>query len=154
VSSIVAPAGSGLTAAQYAALVTIQGSTSGDLNQDAGNFNDRPYVAPGVSSKRNSYRNRPLKFFDLRIQRNFKFGEKFQVSPSVEVFNLFDFQNITLASTTATNYGNPGVNEKTGDVLAPSNPTFLKIRDVAGNLLLTNSAGNPLQIQFGLRLRF
>jgi hypothetical protein len=154
VSSIVAPAGSGLTAAQYAALVTIQSSTSGDLNQDAGNFNDRPYVAPGVSSLRNSYRNKPLKFADLRIQRNFRFGEKYELAPSFEVFNVFDFQNITLASTTATNYGNPGINERTGDVLAPSNATFLAIRDAAGNLLLTNSPGSPLQIQLGIRFKF
>jgi hypothetical protein len=154
VSSIVAPAGSGLTAAQYAALVTLQGSTSGDLNQDAGNFNDRPYIAPGVSQKRNSYRNLPLKFTDIRIQRDFHFRERFTLSPSFEVFNVFDFNNLNYASTTATNYGNPGINEKTGEVLAPSNPTFLKLRDANGNLLLTNSAGTPLQIQLGLRLKF
>jgi hypothetical protein len=155
VSSIVAPAGSGLTAAQYAALVTIQSSTSGDLNQDAGNFNDRPYVAPGVSSKRNSYRNLPLKFADLRFERKFKLGEKFELSPSVEVFNVFNIKNITYSSTTATNYGNPGINERTGAVLAPSNPTFLALRDpTTGALLLTNSPGNPRQIQLGLRLKF
>jgi hypothetical protein len=155
VSSIVAPAGSGLTAAQYAALVTIQSSTSGDLNQDAGNFNDRPYVAPGVSSKRNSYRNLPLKFMDLRIERKFKLGEKFELSPSFEAFNVFNIKNITYASTTATNYGNPGINERTGAVLGPSNPTFLSLRDpVTGALLLTNSPGSPRQIQLGLRLKF
>lgn len=154
VSSIVAPAGSGLTAAQYAAQVTLQGSTTGDLNQDAGNFNDRPYVAPGVTLKRNAYRNRPLKFADFRIQRNFRFRERFTLSPSFEVFNIFDFQNITYASNTALNYGNPGINEKTGERLQPSNPTFLQIRDAAGNLILTNNTGAPLQIQLGLRLRF
>ena len=154
VSSIVAPAGSGLTAAQYAAQVTLQGSTSGDLNQDAGNFNDRPYTAPGVTSKRNSYRNRSLRFLDVRLQRNFKLGEHVQLSPSFEAFNLFRFKNLTYASTTATNYGNPGINEKTGAVLGPSNPTFLQLRDTAGNYLLTNSAGAPRQIQLGLRLTF
>jgi hypothetical protein len=177
VSAIIAPTGlvlpSFLTASQanayYSFLVTRQGAaagacttasncpgfTSGDLNQDAGNFNDRPYVSPGVSSKRNSYRNRSLRFFDLRLQRNFKLGEKFQLAPSVEIFNAFNFKNITLGSTTATNYGNPGVNENTGAVLAPSNPTFLSLRDpVTGALLLTNSPGNPRQIQLGLRLTF
>lgn len=168
VSSIVAPAGARnpdgtvMSAAQYAALVVLQpgnvagttGFTSGDLNQDAGNFNDRPYSAPGVSFKRNAFRNRPFKNVDLRIQRNFRLRERFEISPSFEVFNLFDFQNIQYASTTATNYGNPGVNEKTGEVLAPSNPTFLKLRDANGNLLLTNSPGAPLQIQLGLRLTF
>jgi hypothetical protein len=153
VSGIVAPAGSGLTAAQYAALVTLSGSTTGDLNQDT-TFPDRPFVAPGVSSLRNSYRNRGLKFADLRVQRNFRFGEKYELSPSLEVFNVFDFQNITYSSTTATNYGNPGINEKTGEVLAPSNPTFLALRNATGDLLLTNSPGAPLQIQFGLRFKF
>lgn len=138
-----------------AAAVTLSGSTTGDLNQDAGNFNDRPYIAPGVSSKRNSYRNKSLKFLDLRIQRNFKIGEKFEISPSFEAFNVFNFKNVTLASTTAFNYGNPGINEKTGAVLPPSNPNFLLLRNpTTGAYLLTNSPGSPRQIQLGLRLKF
>jgi hypothetical protein len=166
ISSIIPPAGARnpdgtvMSAAQYAFLVVLQpgstagtGSTSSDLNQDT-TFPDRPFVAPGVSSLRNSYRNRGLKFADLRVQRNFRFGEKYELAPSLEVFNVFDFQNITYATTTATNYGNPGINEKTGEVLAPSNPTFLALRDAAGNLILTNSPGGPLQIQFGLRFKF
>jgi hypothetical protein len=154
VSSIVAPPGSGLSNAAYAAQVTLQGSTTGDLNQDAGNFDDRPFTAPGVSQKRNSYRNRPIKNVDLRVQRDFKFGEKYQLSPSLEVFNLFDFQNIQFASTRVLNYGNPGVNEKTGAVLAPSNVDFLKLRDVKGNLILNNTPGAPLQVQLGVRFQF
>jgi hypothetical protein len=166
ISSIIPPAGTRnpdgtiMSAAQYAFLVILQpgstagtGSTSSDLNQDT-TFPDRPFIAPGVSSLRNSYRNRGLKFADLRVQRNFRFGEKYELAPSLEVFNVFDFQNLTYATTTATNYGNPGINEKTGAVLGPSNPTFLALRDSAGNLLLTNSPGSPLQIQFGLRFKF
>jgi hypothetical protein len=154
VSGILAPPGSGLTNAQYAALVTIQSSTSGDLNQDAGNFNDRPYTAPGVSQKRNSYRNKPFKNVDLRVQRNFRFGEKYELSPSLEVFNLFDFHNIQLGSTRILNYGNPGVNERTGAVLPTSNVDFLKVRDANGNLILNNFPGAPLQIQLGVRFKF
>ena len=154
VSGIVAPAGSGLTNAQYAALVTLSGNTTGDLNQDRGNFSDRPYTAPGVSLPRNAYRNNPFRNVDLRIQRDFRIGEQFRISPSFEVFNVFKFDNIQLASTTATNYGNPGVNERTGEILAPSNPTFLQVRDANGNYLLTNNAGAPLQMQFGLRVQF
>lgn len=161
VSSILAPPagsglpGAGLSGAAYAALVTLQGNTSSDLNQDAGNFNDRPYLSPGVSLKRNAYRNRSLRFLDLRIERKFKLGEKFELSPSFEAFNLFNFQNLTFASTTALNYGNPGVNEKTGEILAPSNAAFLQLRDPATGLLRnTNNAGAPRQIQLGLRLKF
>ncbi|MEK6333824.1 MAG: carboxypeptidase regulatory-like domain-containing protein [Acidobacteriota bacterium] len=160
VSSIVAPLagsglpGAGLSNAAYATLVRLQGNSSSDLNQDAGNFNDRPYLAPGVSSLRNSYRNRSLRFFDLRIERKFKIGEKFEISPSFEAFNLFNFQNIVYGSTTALNYGNPGVNENTGEILAPSNSAFLQLRDANGVLRNTNFAGAPRQIQLGLRLKF
>ena len=85
----------------------------------------------------------------------FKLGEKFELSPSAEFFNLFNIKNVVLASTTAFNYGNPGVNELTGAILTPSNPTFLAVRDPStGAYLLTNSPGNPRQIQLGLRLKF
>ncbi|HYR75118.1 MAG TPA: carboxypeptidase regulatory-like domain-containing protein [Pyrinomonadaceae bacterium] len=160
VSSIVAPPagsglpGAGLSAAAYAALVRLQGNSSSDLNQDAGNFNDRPYLAPGISLKRNAYRNRSLRFFDLRLERKFKLGEKFELSPSFEAFNLFNFKNLVYGSTTAFNYGNPGVNENTGEVLAPSNAAFLQLRDATGALRNTNFAGAPRQIQLGLRLKF
>jgi carboxypeptidase family protein len=160
VSSIIAPPagsglpGAGLSNAAYATLVRLQGNSSSDLNQDAGNFNDRPYLAPGVSQKRNSYRNRSLRFFDLRVERKFKIGEKLEISPSFEAFNLFNFQNIVFGSTTALNYGNPGVNENTGEILAPSNSAFLQLRDANGALRNTNFAGAPRQIQLGLRLKF
>lgn len=160
VSSIVAPLagsglpGAGLSGAAYATLVRLQGNSSSDLNQDAGNFNDRPYTAPGVSLKRNAYRNRSLRFLDLRVERKFRIGEKLEISPSFEAFNVFNFKNLVYGSTTALNYGNPGVNENTGEVLAPSNSAFLQLKDAAGNLRNTNFAGAPRQIQLGLRLKF
>ena len=154
VSSIIAPTGSGLTNAQYAALVTISGSTAGDLNLDRGNFNDRPFSAPGISFKRNSGRNRSVYNVDFRLQRDVKFGDKFRLSPTFEVFNLFKAKNIEYAGTTAFNYGNPGVNERTGEILPVTNPNYLKLRDANGNYLLNNRPGAPLQMQFGLRLFF
>ena len=137
-----------------AAAVTLSGSTSGDLNLDRGNFSDRPYLAPGVPSKRNSFSNRPFYNVDLRIQRDFKFSERYKFSPSLEVFNFLKFKNIEYAGTTALNYGNPGVNELTGATLGPTNPNFLRIRDANGNYLLNNRPGSPLQIQLGLRFEF
>lgn len=144
---------SGITGISAAA-VTLSGSTSGDLNGDRGNFSDRPYTAPGVPSKRNSYRNTSFYNVDLRLQRDFKFGEKYRLSPTFEAFNVFKFKNIEYAGTAALNYGNPGVNELTGAVLAPTNPTFLRIRDANGNYLLNNRPGSPLQMQIGLRFEF
>jgi len=155
VSGIVAPFGSGLSNAQYAAQVTLSGNTTGDLNQDRGNFSDRPFIAPGVSLPRNAFRNRPFRNVDMRIQRDFRFGERFQISPSFEVFNVFKFDNISLGSTTATNYGNPGVNERTGELLTPSNVNFLRVRSATtGDYLTTNNAGAPLQMQIGVRVQF
>ena len=153
-SSIIAPAGSGLTAAQYAAQVTLSGSTSGDLNSDAGN-SDRPYTAPGVSLKRNAYRNFGSKNIDFRFQRDFKIGERISISPSFEAFNLFKFRNFRLAGTNATSYGNPGVNERTGQVLLPSNHNFLQLKDTTtGAYLLNNLTGVPRALQFGIRVKF
>lgn len=144
---------SGITGISASA-VTLSGSTSGDLNGDRGNFSDRPYTAPGIPSKRNSFRNRSFYNVDFRIQRDFQFGEKSRLSPTFEVFNVFKFKNIEYAGTAAFNYGNPGVNERTGEVLGPTNPTFLSIRNAAGNYLLNNRPGSPLQMQLGLRFEF
>ena len=47
---------------------------------------------------------------------------------------MFNFKNLIDGLTTALNYGNPGVNENTGEVLAPSNSAFLQLKDAAGNL--------------------
>lgn len=137
-----------------AAAVVLTGSTSGDLNLDRGNFNDRPYTAPGVPAQRNSTINTPFYNVDMRLQRDFKFGEKYRLSPTFEVFNVFKFKNIEYAGTAALNYGNPGVNELTGAILGPTNPTFLKIRDANGNYLLNNRPGVPLAMQLGLRFEF
>ena len=173
VSGIVAPAdfvtmaNSNNRNAAYAAVVTVNStfpcsgqatilcaSTSGDLNGDRGNFSDRPYSAPGVPSLRNSFRNRPFYNVDMRFQRDFKFNERYTLSPTFEVFNVFKFDNIEYAGTTAFNYGNPGVNERTGEILGPTNRTFLQLRDSNGNYLLNNRPGSPLQMQLGLRFLF
>lgn len=153
-NSIIAPAGSGLTNLQYAALVTLSGLTSGDLNGDQGNFSDRPFIAPGKPAKRNSYRNFGFKNVDIRIQRDFKIGERFSISPSFEVFNLFKFKNIRLAGNAIFNYGNPGVNERTGETLAPTNPLFLQVRNADGSYNTNNIPGAPLAAQWGIRMKF
>jgi len=157
VGQIIAPAGSGLTNAQYAALVTLSGSTSGDSNTDS-QFQDRPFVAAGRPGQRDRFRNRSFKNIDLRIQRDFKFGEKYTLSPSFEVFNMFKFKNITFPQqdslATTTIYGNPGVNEKTGEILAPSNPNFFLIKDSTGKYLTGNNPGPALAMQIGVRFRF
>ena len=139
------------------------GNTTGDLNQDRGNSSnasggnvggDRPFAAPGVPFLRNSFRNRPTYNVDLRIQKVVTIGEKYRLIPSLELFNVFGFDNIEFLGTRVTNYGNPGVNERTGAILAPSNPDFLKIRDAQGNYITTNRVGQPFAAQVGIRFLF
>jgi hypothetical protein len=138
-----------------ASAVTLSGSTSGDLNGDRGNTGrDRPFSAPGVSFKRNAFRNQPNYNIDMRLQRDIKWGEHYRLSPTLEVFNIFGFKNIQFAGNAAFNYGNPGVNEKTGEILGPTNPTFLTIKDANNNYLLNNIPGAPRQIQVGLRFQW
>ena len=79
-------------------------------------------------------------------------GRDFVPKKDDEIKN--QFKNLTFASTTALNYGNPGINENTGEILAPSNAAFLQLRDTTGALRNTNNAGAPRQIQLGLRLKF
>ena len=153
-NSIIAPTGSGLTNAQYAALVTLSGLTTGDLNGDQGNFSDRPYIAPGVPMKRNSYRNFGFKSVDIRVQRDFKIGERFSISPSFEIFNVFNTKNIRLAGNAIFNYGNPGVNERTGETLRATNPLFLQLRNADGTYNTNNIPGAPLAAQWGIRMKF
>lgn len=162
--------------ARYAALVTLAptspcpsnpllacANTTGDLNQDRGNSSnaagtnvggDRPFSAPGVPFLRNSFRNRPFYNVDLRVQKEIVFSEKYRLIPSLEFFNVLGFDNIEYLGTRATNYGNPGVNERTGEILAPSNPDFLQIRDAAGNYITSNRVGEPFRVQVGIRFIF
>ena len=70
------------------------------------------------------------------------------------MFNAFKFKNIRLAGANIFNYGNPGVNERTGETLPSTNPQFLQTKDSAGNYILSNFAGAPLAMQWGIRVNW
>jgi hypothetical protein len=131
-----------------------------DLNSDRVNL-DRPYSAPGVVFKRNSFRNEPVNTVDLRVQKNFKISEGMRIAVSADFFNLFNWMNIQIPVSTS----NPATTNSycTGTVLTcgfgdPTNPNFLAIRDQNpasfGRLLTSNQPGAPLQAQFGVRFSF
>ena len=143
----------------------IDATANSDLNGD-GNFlipgvvtsgngastSDRPYTAPGVSMKRNAYRNRGFKTVDLRLLKSFPFGEDKRVEFSAEMFNLFNFDNIVYDRTNLI-YG-PGINAVSGAVV-PANATFLRLRLPNGLYdPVNNQLGTPFQAQFGLRYFF
>lgn len=134
-----------------------------DLNQDGQN-NDRPYSAPGVSFKRNSFRNRPFNNVDLRAQKRFKFTESANLTISAEFFNLFNFSNLQFAGSQVTTYCS-GVNVATRVGLdcgfgAPTNINFRSLTEQSptssrfGQLLLNNNPGSVFQAQLGARFQF
>jgi len=118
--------------------------TGTDSNSD-GITNDRP-VLDGAVVRRNTFRNKGFSDVSMRVQRNFKLpNEKGQIGFSVEMFNLFDFDNV---ETTQTTYG-PSLNAP------PTNINFGKVQDAAGNYLSGSTLRtSPFQLQFGLRFEF
>ncbi len=136
-----------------------------DFNQDRTNL-DRPFSAPGVPFKRNSFRNEPIYSVDLRVQKRFEVGENGKVIFSVEFFNLFNFENTQLSqlNTGVVNYcvPAPGTTTIPADCGfgAPTNPNFLSLVDrnpdskTFGLPLTGNDPGAPFQVQLGLRYQF
>ena len=70
-----------------------------DSNEDRGAA-DRPYRAPGVAFTRNAFRDRPIADINLRVQKRFALGGTRQAVVSLELFNLFNLDNVTLDRAT------------------------------------------------------
>ncbi len=67
-------------------------STNVDLNGDGLDSNDRA-VINGVATTLDQFRGVPFYQVDLRVSREFRFGERFTLRPFVEFFNLFNRVN-------------------------------------------------------------
>lgn len=136
----------------------IDATLGSDVNGDR-NTTERPFSAPGVSFTRNSFRNESLKFFNMRLQWNYKMGDQRRLVLSAEVFNVFNWENIELAGTTVTNYCAAPIPQDCG-FGSPTNPNFLSLTDqnplsaTFGTLLRNNTPGDPRQIQLGIRFLF
>ncbi|HWQ03441.1 MAG TPA: hypothetical protein VNL38_03080, partial [Candidatus Nitrosotenuis sp.] len=127
--------------------------------------NDRPFIAPGVPFKRNSFRDRAIYNVDLRAAKKFNLPrEGMYINVTVDFFNLFNFDNVTLLPTgTRRTYG-VGISSS-GASVAP-NSTFLQLYDPAlcignnptrGNKSCydtVNTPGQPFLMQVGIRLQF
>jgi carboxypeptidase family protein/TonB-dependent receptor-like protein len=141
----------------------VTATAGSDLNQDRVN-NDRPYWAAGVPAQRNSFNNRALTFVDMRVQKGIKLSESKQIKLSAEMFNLFNFMNLTYSGTTVTNFCSStsvttcGISSFQGTPGATGwnpNANFLHLRDAAtGTLLTTNNAGTPFEAQFSFKFIF
>jgi hypothetical protein len=81
----------------------------------------------------------------LRLQKNFTLRSEKNLSAFVELFNVFDADNV---ETTQTTYGN--------DLSVPStNVNFGQVKDANGNYILASTLRTtPFQAQLGLRFQF
>ncbi|HLG15196.1 MAG TPA: carboxypeptidase regulatory-like domain-containing protein [Blastocatellia bacterium] len=129
-----------------------------DVNEDRGGA-DRPFSGPGAPFVRNGFRNRPLTFVDLRVQKRIGLGEARRLILSLEMFNLLNFDNIELDGSQVLNYCSSTSQADCG-FRAPTNSNFLQLYDRSptstrpGAVLLNNIPGAPFQMQFGARFQF
>jgi hypothetical protein len=125
-----------------------------DANGDTNNL-DRPYSAPGVPFQRNAFRNFSEKNVDLRVQKKIRVAQQHELVVSVELFNVFGFDNVLLRQGNATvqNYC-ANVNDLTCGFGPPTNPNFQHVKGADGNYLSGNDTGLPRQVQIGVRYRF
>ncbi|MEZ5355193.1 MAG: carboxypeptidase regulatory-like domain-containing protein [Bryobacteraceae bacterium] len=135
----------------------INPTTGSDSNEEFSN-NDRPLSAPGVRLERNSFRNRAVYNDDLRILKNFPLGgDTRRLQFSVEFFNLFNLDNVVYSGSNGGLFGGvygAGIDARTGQAVAVD-PRFQRLRLPDGSYDRSNAqVGNPLQVQFGLRLFF
>lgn len=129
----------------------IDPSAASDVNGDGSSGGDRAFQAVGQPFPRNFFRNRMFKDTDVRFLKNFKFGERYRLQFSTELFNLFNWDNVVFAGANL-NYG-PGI-DATGAAVAPR-ATFMRLRLANGAYDPSNTQlGTPFQAQFGLRFFF
>ena len=127
-----------------------------DPNGDLGGP-DRPYSGPGVPFKRNAFRNKAFYGVDVHGSKHFDIAEGKRLVFSIDIFNIFNLQNISLAGTSTT-FCAPAT--ASCGFLGPTNPNWLQVRDQnlastrLGNLLLNNTPGAPFQMQLGARFQF
>lgn len=145
----------------------INTTVGGDLNGDTVN-NDRPLLVPGITFKRNEFRNRNIYDIDLRVQKGFTFDERRRLIFSAEFFNVFNFANLQFPTpNTATSAGFIAQYCQTVSQLCGldgvQNINFLQIRDQNptsvnfGKIAVGNNVttGSPVfQVQLGARFQF
>jgi hypothetical protein len=112
-----------------------------DVNGDGFPFADRV-----GDIGRNTYRGDASYTTDVRLQREFSFGERLKTEASVEVFNLFNRPNVNVIDTVygAASFAGPIPQRFEDGISSPANPTFGSPSFVAP----------ARQIQLALRLNF
>ena len=119
----------------------------------------RPLFDPPIVKR--AVRDAFWKTVNLRLLKDVKFGEKYNLQFSAEMFNLFNFGNVIVGPADNNNvntiYG-LGINAD-GSVAPPRTdsfgPTFMRLKRPDGLYDANNSQiGTPFQAQFGVRFFF
>jgi hypothetical protein len=138
---------------RFASARPLNARVGSDINRDGNAGGDRPIIN-GRTIKRNAFRDFSFSTVALKVQKNFNLpSDRGKISVSIEMFNLFNFDNATIGSGnqvfgegTRNNAGQPQV------VAPPLN--FRRLRDDRGNYLTSNNLGDPFQVQIGFRYTF
>jgi hypothetical protein len=114
---------------QHASALPFNILTGADTNKDT-NTNDRP---AGVA--RNAGVAYPFDSLDVRLERTFRFGDRWRLAAMVDGFNILNHTNFQLPNNVFGTGPYPGV---------PANPLFGQ----------PTSAADPRQVQLGLKVTF
>jgi hypothetical protein len=127
-------------------------SAGTDLNKD-GVQRDRP-VIDGVVVGRNTYRNTSFSEVNLRVQRGFRAVGRSRMVLSLELFNVFNANNVELGSANMV-YG-AGTVLQNGSIVAQAPPaTFGELKNAQGGYFESNVLRtSPFQAQLGVRFQF
>jgi hypothetical protein len=166
----------GLPAGVTVTSITVA-STTNDPNGDrygvdANRPTDRPFLAPGISYGRNSFRDRAIYNFDLRAAKTIRLPrEGMRLEITVDFFNLFNFDNVVYGSS-RKNFGS-GISATNAALVTPPT-TFMQLKDPTlcetpllpptGTVLrnkscydannIPNFQSQPFQMQVGIRFQF
>jgi hypothetical protein len=112
-----------------------------------------------VPFERNLFRNRPTSGVNLRVLKNMAVSGNRSLSLFIDLFNVFNVDGIQYAGPEVTKYCSDPLPLTCGFEV-PSNPNFLQVIDQNptssrfGEYLLSNTPGEPRQIQLGVRVSF
>ncbi|HEY6128308.1 MAG TPA: TonB-dependent receptor [Candidatus Acidoferrum sp.] len=142
-------------------------ATPADILNDGFSGNDRA-VVNGVQTSLDQFRGTPFYQVDLRVSRNMNLGERVQLRPFAEFFNLFNRQNpgnnyvgdISALPTPVNDLSNATAFCLDGPACTQTSPitSFKQLRVPAGSLGdffgPGTTVGIPFAAQLGLKLTF
>jgi hypothetical protein len=141
---------------KYRSGTPLDATTGADTAELLSTFGNRPLEAPGVPFLRNAFRNLDYKTIDFRFLKSFPIRETVRVQFSCEMFNMFNFENITFNNVSSNPALIYGLGIGTDGQKLPVDARFLNSKTAAGayNSAAVTQLGVPFQAQFGLRLIF